>query len=538
MSNQHNNSQPHSEVIPGQQQTKSRRKLIIVVAILLALIVLYSFAPTYIARLVIDDQLNKYGIKHSGLSTLKINPWSMEAWLGPVEFWSGDIEHGQLGELGIKLNLLPVFQKHAMVERILVRGIDIYIARAVDNTITLNGIPLEQFFPAEDTSGVKPPEENASPWGAGLGIFELQDSKLIFNEKTGGTLTVQVDNLRLNNFMSWSPDLAGSYELKARVNDIEFDWRGEARPFAEHITLTANAVTRQAELPKVIEFTGPLGENPMERHNGVYNSEFQHELTLFKTGRLEGKTTGKLEVIGADYAQDEDYALLIDQAEVDLDTAYILTEEDDIAINGQVIIDVINTAGKLPENSVFELGKARIELAELSTSIKGDQSLSVAVKPQVNLTNGRFTGQIHLSMDALTNILRQLQSLSAGTEVNKEQTGLGDFAGDEVTLPRSTISISQLQTSSPKLELTTSAGNVTLDHVGNGEVNELQISSDKRRMTIAMAKTEISSLQLHSGVGKMSLSLSGNTVLNNIREKGPFGEGILDSVETKNESLI
>jgi hypothetical protein len=528
---------PAQETQPWYRRSKPRRNIIIIVSTLLVLTLLYSFVPTYTARYIVANQLDKFGIEHSGVETLKINPWTMEVWIGPVQFWSGDIEHGQLGEVGLKLNLLPVFQKHAMVESVLVRGIDIYVARAEDNTITLNGIPLNQFFPAEDTTRAEQADDESTPWGTGLGAFELQNSRLIFKEKTGGTLTVQLDSLMLNEFISWTPDQPGAFQLKGRVNDIELDWSGQARPFAEQITVTANAVTRQAELPKIIEFTGPLGQNPMERQSGVYNSEFQHEFTLFKTGRLEGKTVGKLEVIGADYDQDEKFLLSVERAEVDLDTAYALTEDNDLEINGQISMDVMKTTGRIPEDSVFGLEQVRVELNDLTTTIKDDRSLSVAVKPRINLTNGNFTGQIQLSMDGLLDVLRQLQSLSAGIEVSKEQTGLADFAGDEVTLPRSTISIAQLQSSSPKLELTTSAGNVTLDHAFNSEASGIEIAALKRSTTIATANTDISSLQLQSGEGHMALKLSGNTVLKNSQQKGPFGEGTFDSIETVNEKL-
>jgi hypothetical protein len=538
MAEQTNDPTPGSVTKPWYQRRKTKRNLIIITSILVLLTLLYSFAPTYIARFVIHRELDKYGIELSGIETLRINPWKMEIWLGPVKFRTGDSENGQLGELGIKVNPFPVFQKHAMVERILVRGIDIYVFRTQDNSLTLNGIPLNQFFPGADETEAVQPEEETTPWGTGLGNFEMQDSRFIYKEKTGGTLTVQIDSLRLNDFISWTPDQAGSFDLKARVNNIEFDWTGKARPFAERITVTANAVTRDAAFPKVIEFTGPLiKKNPIERWDGVYNSEFQHEMTLYKTGRLEGKTIGKLEVTGMDIVQDKSYALAVEQGEVDLDTTYTLTEDNDIEIKGQVTLDMSKSGGKVPENSVFDMGKAHVELADLVTNIKNDRTLSIAVKPKINLENSHFTGQIQLSMDALLNVLRKLQSLSVGVEVSKEQTGLGDFAGDEVTLPRSTITISQLQTSSPKLELTTTAGKVNLDHTVSAEVSGLEISSKQRRMTIATAKSRVSNLQLQSGEGKMHLSLSGNTVLNNTQHKGPYGEGKIDSVETDNEKL-
>jgi hypothetical protein len=537
MSDKHNDSTPVPVTMPWYQRPKPRRNVIIIATVLVVLTLLYSFAPTYIARFVIDSQLNKYGIEHTGIETLKINPWTMEVWIGPVKFRTGEIEHGEIGEVGIKLNLFPAFQKHAMVERILVRGIDIYVARAEDNTLTLNGIPLKQFFPAEDKAESEQPDKESTPWGTGLGAFEMQDSRLIYKEKTGGTLTVQIDNLQLGEFISWTPDQAGSFQLKARINDIEFDWSGTARPFAEQITVVAKADTRQADLSKIIQFTGPLGENPLERKEGIYNSVFQHEITLFKTGRLEGKSVGKVEVIGADYVQEEAYAFSVERAEVDLDTAYSLTEKNDLKIDGQLKMDIMETDGKVSKENTFGLDKAHVELTDLSVAVNDDRSTSVSVKPQINLTNGNFTGRIHLSMDAMLNVLRQLQSLSAGVEVTKEQTGLGDYTGDEVTLPKSTISIAQLNTASPKLVLTTAAGKVTLDHSFTAEATRLETATTERTTNIAKANTDISSLQLESGEGQLSLNLSGKIVLNGNQHKGPFAEAEFETIELLNEKL-
>ena len=537
MSDKNSDSTLVPVTMPWYKRRKPRRNVIIITTILVVLTLLYSFAPTYIGRFVIDSQLNKYSIEHTGVETLKINPWTMEIWLGPVNFKTGDTDPGQLGELGVKLNPFPAFLKHAMVERVLVRGIDIYVARAEDNTLTLNGIPLHQFFPAEDKAEAEPPDKASTPWGTGLGNFEMQDSRLIYKEKTGGTLTVQIDSLLLGQFISWTPDQAGSFQLNARVNDIELYWSGTARPFAEKITITANADIRQADFAKVIQFTGPLGKNPMEHQEGIYNSVFQHEITLFKTGRLEGKSVGKLEVIGADYVQDESFAFSVERTEVDLDTAYTFTEENDIKVDGQITMEVMKTDGKVPEDNTFGLDRARVELVDLSAIVKDDRSLRVAAKPKINLTNGKFSGRMRLSMGAVLDVLRQLQSLSAGVEVTKEQTGLGDFAGGEVTLPRSNISVAQLSTSSPKLELTTATGKVTLDHSFSSEATGLEITTEERSTTITSVSSTISNLQLQSGEGRLSLNLSGKTVLNRSQFKGPLGEGKFDSIESVTDKL-
>ena len=120
------------------------------------------------------------------------------------------------------------------------------------------------------------------------------------------------------------------------------------RLFSKTTGMSPTVYRRQAELSKVIQFTGPLGENPLERKEGIYNSVFQHEITLFKTGRMEGKSVGKLEVIGADYVQEESYAFSVERAEVVLDSAYILTEQNDLKIDGQITMKIMKTGGKVP----------------------------------------------------------------------------------------------------------------------------------------------------------------------------------------------
>ena len=256
-------SEPHAR--------RGRRRAAIVLGVVVVILLVITFAPTYIARYVMGDVLEDFGIDHEGIDTLRIYVWKREAWIGPVRFRGGEHEHGQLGHLGVKIRLLPFAEKHALIERVIVEGIDIVVTRAEDNTIELNGIALQQFLHPDGE-----PElivEDAEPWGAGLTELELRDSRLIFNEKTGGMLTVEIDRLRLGDFMTWLPDEEGSFELEARVNDIEFAWTGRIRPFAKDITLAVEGQMRGAELSKLIGFTGDFG---LERQGGVISTTAQH----------------------------------------------------------------------------------------------------------------------------------------------------------------------------------------------------------------------------------------------------------------------
>jgi hypothetical protein len=227
-----------------KQKAITHRKAVISTTILLVLILLFSFVPTYIARHLVSSTLNDFGIEHEGIKSIRINLWKREVWAGPVLFSAGDTDPGQLGEVGIKVNIFPVFQKHAMVESVLIRGIDIIVAQLEDNTLTLNGIPLDQFTPTAETPESPQPEKESKPWGTGLGNFEMQDSRLVLRRKTGATLTVEIESFKLSEFASWQPDDPGTFELIARANNIELDLKGEARPFAQHVTVEVDTNTR------------------------------------------------------------------------------------------------------------------------------------------------------------------------------------------------------------------------------------------------------------------------------------------------------
>jgi hypothetical protein len=499
--------------------------------VLIMLGLLFSFGPTYVARYFIASTLDDFGIEHDGIKTLNINPWKREVWVGPVRFRTGDADQGQLGELGIKFNVLPVFEKHLLVERVMIRGIDIYLARASDNSLTLNGIPLSQ-FQSTTAEPVPPADEASEPWGIGLGDFELQNSHLIFKDKTGGTLTVAIDNLRLDQFESWQPDTPGSFRLAGEVNDIQLDFNGQARPFAKQITINMDADARDADLPKIIEYTGPLG---LERVAGVYQTTLHHEVTLHDTGRIEGHSSGKVNVQGMDYARAKVFAFAADKAELDLDTRYVLTKEGELQINGQLTADVEKAIGSQAQDRSFGVGQARIALADLSAVRGADGALQVSAKPRVDLQQGAFSGNVQLSMDSLLKVLSYLQSISATTEVTTEQTGLDKWSGDKVILPKSDITVSQLSSTLPKFELNTTAGNVTLDIATDTEASGIKVATPERTTRIDTARSALESLQLQSGEAKLDLSVTGNTALTGYSMKGPLGEGTIGAVTTNQE---
>ena len=202
---------------PWYRRPKTQRKLSIVALVVLLFALQITFAPSYFARYFIASTLDDFGIEYEGIKTIKVNLWKREVWVGPVKFYAGQTDPGQLGELGFKLRVFPTFKKHAMVERVIVRGIDLAVVLNDDNTITVNGISPSQFQPAT-SSEAKTSSKTSTPWGVGLVDFDMQQCRLVFINQADEKLNVDIDSLQLANFASWRPEDPGTIALKATTS--------------------------------------------------------------------------------------------------------------------------------------------------------------------------------------------------------------------------------------------------------------------------------------------------------------------------------
>ena len=173
------------------------------------------------------------------------------------------------------MRVQPLLKRRVAIERLLISGIDILVTRHADGTLTLNGIGLNELLmgAAETAEPNVGPDTDPGTWTAGVDALELRDSRLIFEHSDGGALEVEVEWLAMTDFRAWDPDLPGHFELAARVNDIQLNWTGEARPFSDNITVIIDSHTQQAELPKVIRFTGPFG---LDRREGTYDARLKY----------------------------------------------------------------------------------------------------------------------------------------------------------------------------------------------------------------------------------------------------------------------
>ena len=505
---------------------------IIVAAVVALLILVFSYVPGYVARHLLASTVAKEGIDLEGLETLQINPWTRELWLGPVRFGIGPSNPGQLGELGLRLRVAPLLERKVSIDRLLLRGIDVTVIRDGEDAVHLNGIPLHRFIPPPSAAGT--PEESGEGWAAGVDTLELRDSRLHFRDRDGSELEVEVDRLALMGFKTWEPERPGRFELAARLNDIRLNWTGEARPFADSITLAIDSRTEQADLPKLVRLTGPLG---LDRHAGTFDAHLKHSLTLPASGGLDGQAAGTIAIAGVDYGRSEHFALALERAQVSLDVRYTFSESGDFSLQGEVAADLGPIRTSFSDTTQVSAAGGRVAMTGLDSRYLTEVSLDVAGKPSVELEGIGLSGPIEISVETLLEPLVLLQSLTATQAVSSADTGLGGFSGRSLALGASDTNIDRLTADAENFRLQSIEGRVELGLTASIDLSDTDISANQRRLTIERWKGLLDSLRLASGQGQLEVSATGSSSLAAGTASGPRGEMGIDELGAEIDQL-
>jgi len=527
---------PSSGSGPGRPKPHSLLKPGIAVVIVLLLLGLFSlYLPGFVARYLITSELDDLGIQYEGVDTLGINPWSQELWFGPVHFGVNPSDPGQLGELGLTIRYNPLLDRRIYVDRLLIRGLDLIVTHSKeDKAYFLNGIPLNQFITPPDQPGQ--PVEEDGVWGAGIDNLELRDSRLIFQERGQGDLELEVERLALAEFRTWEPERPGRFELKARVNDIQLNWSGEARPFADNITLDIDSRTEQAEVPKVVKFTGQLGRG-LDRGAGIYTADLKYQMTIFDSGRLEGRVAGTIDITGADYATADVFELTMEKAKLELDVDYTLSESDEFTLKG-VIATELGKSSTATRETRFAADASRIAMNGLDITYAKDKILRIAMQPDIDLEKAAFSGPIDLSVDTVLDLLVLLQSLSDPGAVSTKDTGLSDFADESVVLPALDIEVARLQSKDGAFSLQSADGQLELGLKINSDLSRIRLSPGEgheqdQQIKIGRLQSRLEQLKIRSGEGRLTLDMAGGNSLEATTYVAPTGEFKVDLFETK-----
>ncbi len=371
-----------------------------------SLLLAVRFGPQLIARQVVRTYLDGLNIDTSGVDTIRIRPLQGYLSFGPVTFRGADATKGQVGRIGVNVDITRLLRRQALVQAIVIEGVRFEVRQAADGVLSLNGIPLTEILADAAGSTAAPPAERApSPsrpftprtlqdelgWGAGLDLLEIRDSRIAFIDARGGEAVMHVHELELGGFRTWAPDKPGHYRLDAELNDIQLTASGIAKPFADKIDIDAKAAVTGIEVAKLERFIGELGFT--SRAGQVDLAVQQAAVAVFTAGRVEARLAATGTMTGVDLAHPlfgsgrlATGRLHLDNISGDYDAS------GEVNVSGDLGIDL--QASQLRLDNGTEVGFAHVAFALPGTTVKTvpNQQPAVNVAPQLDIRELRLGG--------------------------------------------------------------------------------------------------------------------------------------------------
>jgi len=381
---------------PKEPRRRMSRRLFWGVATVFLIVVIgltVFLGPRYAARYIVAQELDKLGVAHEGVGTINIDLWNEEVSFGPVRLRKADAKPGQIKKFGLKLQLWNLFSRRAVVDSILIEGVDLRVKRTAGGAVTINGVSPKAMAGGSDKDATKSSDE--ASWDAALEKLELRDGRLIFNQADGREAIVEVQSLSLKGFRTWEPEKPGIFDLVGRVNNIEIKANGEARPFANRITLVVTGGISKAAIEKIEKLTGSLG---LDRRAGEFGSEFKANVELFDNGRIRTRIKGGMNISGVD----------ISRAKTALITAAALSTRFDLVIDtkgdrSQTILGSVSLKASdlnLQEGEETSISSEKLELSltGLNASIGPEDKINIEVVPRISVVDLRISKPQKLSI--------------------------------------------------------------------------------------------------------------------------------------------
>ena len=316
---------------PAPRRGRWWRRLAWTVGILAVLGLLVVFVlPTPLARFVVDRQLTALGITHDGVDTVVVELWDNRVAVGPLRLSAGDAAPAQIGSVELTYSFANLFKRRALIETFTIEGVDIRVRRLADGGVEINGIrPPAAAEPAEPAPAEEEPA-GEPPVAFGMQTLAFRDGRLVFEDVTGGTLTLELARLAFDDFFSWAPETPQTIALEGALNGMPFAFAGTSTLFAEPLVIELEGGFEEATLDRVEEFTGPTG---LERRSGTLRTQGRHRYVL-QDGTIEGASTGTIVVTDADVATPEGDEVKVAQLQVSFDVQSTVAADQTVTLGG------------------------------------------------------------------------------------------------------------------------------------------------------------------------------------------------------------
>lgn len=424
--------------------------LLVIFAVAAGAGLLIQFGPQLVARQVAHTYLRGLNIDTSGVDTLRIRLLQGYFSFGPVTFGGSGATAGQVGRIGVNLDARRLLQGKALVQSIVIEGVRFEIRQAEDGSFSLNGIPLGTLL-AEQVEGHGAPEpapKGAAPgtkvepstqswrdelgWYAGLEQLQIRDSRAVFIDARGGEAVMQVNQLDLIGFHSWTPENPGQFKLDAELNDIELTASGIARPFADKFEVDAQAAVSGIKVPRIERYLGPLGFTSQAGRVDLALSNVT--ATVFVAGQVDAHFAATGTLTGVDLVHPLFGSGQLATGVLRLDNVSLAYEPTrQTTVMGDVDVDLKATAFHLRDGTEAGFSHARFGLPGTVVKSTPGKLPEVKVAPQLDVADLRLGGSD--VRGTVGNVAVRLNGFSIeGTEAGAPFFASGSVVVDRIDL--------------------------------------------------------------------------------------------------------
>jgi hypothetical protein len=362
----------------GHRRRRVLKRVGIGVAITLGVLLLVVFVlPTPIARYVIDSQLDQLGIEHDGIETIDIDLWNSEVRAGPMGFHAGDAPDGQIGRVAFDYSFGALFKGRGFVSVFVISGVDLRAARHADGAITLNGVNLSDIAGTREEAAEEsesPPSDSGPGFNVGVERFVFRDSKLFFEDLSGGDLVMDLERLTLDSLSTWSPDEPTQFTIEGSLNDMQLAIGGTVSPLADPMRISIDSKINGITIERLARFVGPVG---LERRDGNLEARVHYDYTIHRDGRIEGEVDGTYRLTGFDIATPGGAVVKLDEAILTLDLAQTLSADGSATASGQLQLEGTALSASSAAGDALEIGALALNVENLDLSKQAERRRSL-----------------------------------------------------------------------------------------------------------------------------------------------------------------
>ena len=203
-----------------------RLKKLFFTFITLALLVAISQVPQGI-RYGIKQWLMANGGEEVKLDDVDFNPLSATFALYGLAIERQGKDVLVIPELQVRLTWIPIFSKQILINRVMIKGVQIEIDRLNPEELLIGGIALP--IASVDDNQI---EDASLPWGIGIEKLEILDSVIQYRDEKLD-VRFKIEELTITDLASYHPEQVVEIKLDGAINDAPITLNSQLTPFSD-----------------------------------------------------------------------------------------------------------------------------------------------------------------------------------------------------------------------------------------------------------------------------------------------------------------